>query len=480
VAALTSRIDVRAPRPLTVAVVGAGFAGMAAAAAFHNSGIDVTVYEPYGEVGGRVRSDHRLIPGRIVEAGAELIGSNHPVWLHLARALDLGLSVLTTSDDYDHMGLTRRMRMGGQVIDQATMHRLEPWVERALDDLSQRARAAMPASLSHRPWDAPDAAANDARSIREWIDHVVASLRPPRDVAGLLGIVLDFELENHMTVPTRRQSLLAHYAAIAGGGYERYWTETEVYRCESGNDALAKRLAAQVRAGRNGSVRLQEKVTHLTVGADHVEVLSESTVASLRIPPSTYDYVVLTAPPTTWGDITIDGSRSWYGRLLVQCGPAVKYLAHVPSRYWLARDRAPAAFHDRLGQVWESTDNQTGDHAIGLTVFAGGPVAARPEGDYPAGIAEVLPGFHAAGRHLFANWPAEEFVKTGYACPAPGQVTTVVRALQEPFRGRIYFAGEHCSPDFFGYMEGALQSGLAAYRRILDAEGIVTASTARP
>jgi len=43
---------------------------------------------------------------------------------------------------------------------------------------------------------------------------------------------------------------------------------------------------------------------------------------------------------------------------------------------------------------------------------------------------------------------------------------TLLVWMQQAIAGRIFLAGEHVSPPFFGYMEGALQSGLAAACRI--------------
>jgi monoamine oxidase len=39
--------------------------------------------------------------------------------------------------------------------------------------------------------------------------------------------------------------------------------------------------------------------------------------------------------------------------------------------------------------------------------------------------------------------------------------------------GRLHFAGEYSSYAFMGYMEGALQSGAAAARRIAAVDGII-------
>src|SRR4051812_9818624 len=57
-----------------VAVIGAGFAGLAAAFELSHAGADVTIYEGRNRVGGRVVSFADLVPGAAMEGGAELIG----------------------------------------------------------------------------------------------------------------------------------------------------------------------------------------------------------------------------------------------------------------------------------------------------------------------------------------------------------------------------------------------------------------------
>lgn len=58
--------------------MGAGFAGLACAYELTSAGYDVKVFEAKRRVGGRVLSLKNLIPGKIVEGGGELLGSNHP------------------------------------------------------------------------------------------------------------------------------------------------------------------------------------------------------------------------------------------------------------------------------------------------------------------------------------------------------------------------------------------------------------------
>jgi monoamine oxidase len=46
-------------------------------------------------------------------------------------------------------------------------------------------------------------------------------------------------------------------------------------------------------------------------------------------------------------------------------------------------------------------------------------------------------------------------------------VTTIAQTLAGPFGDRLFFAGGQACPGFFGYMEGALLSGVTAARQIV-------------
>jgi monoamine oxidase len=75
---------------VTCAVVGAGFAGLAAADALSRAGVEVTVFEARNRVGGRVHSG-RLENGAVVELGAEFVLPPHEVLRETAARLDLSL-----------------------------------------------------------------------------------------------------------------------------------------------------------------------------------------------------------------------------------------------------------------------------------------------------------------------------------------------------------------------------------------------------
>jgi monoamine oxidase len=67
---------------------------------------------------------------------------------------------------------------------------------------------------------------------------------------------------------------------------------------------------------------------------------------------------------------------------------------------------------------------------------------------------------------------SERWTKAGHSCPAPGEVTRIAPFLNQPFHERLVCAGGHCYLAFFGYMEGALQSGSAVASAIVRNEGL--------
>mgnify|MGYP006083519041 FL=1 len=69
---------------MTVAVVGAGLAGLACATALHKAGIEVDVYEASNGVGGRVRTD--VVDGFILDRGFQVTLTAYP---EMQRQLDM-------------------------------------------------------------------------------------------------------------------------------------------------------------------------------------------------------------------------------------------------------------------------------------------------------------------------------------------------------------------------------------------------------
>jgi monoamine oxidase len=190
-----------------------------------------------------------------------------------------------------------------------------------------------------------------------------------------------------------------------------------------------------------------------------------------------YDCVVFAVPPSVWGDIEIAPTHPKDVIGVLGMGAAVKFFSRVKGRFWVRDGFAPMGGSLRIGQVWEGTDNQTrvkGQDSV-LSVFTG--ARTPPDTDYTDELAKLYPAVsgrtdsgYAANllRTLRVDWSRQPFIRTGYSSPRVGQVFTIGKELNEPFLGRLFFAGEHTRMDHFGYMEGAIRSGERAARMLVD------------
>lgn len=436
-----------------VIVIGAGFAGLACAYELRSIGFDVTVLEARRRLGGRVLSFNNklggeFVPGRNIEGGGELIGSNHPIWV--AYADRFGLEWLDVTEDEGDVGWP--VILDGRMLSDAEAE--------ALYEEMSRAYAAMTADAHtvdiDEPWNTPEAARLDTMSAADWLST--------RDVSPLCKSAITVEATHNNGQALERQSYLGNLAQVAGGGHEKYWTESEVYRCKGGNQQLAVRLAHAIGANRVWLGKAAREVTQSNGGV---------TVTCADGARFEADHVVLATPPSVWGRIRIDPPLPT--ALRPQMGENVKYIARMRAPFWRAAQRSQYALTDgAIGMTWESTDAQEGPGAVALNAFSGGAAAgacrawpaAERDARYRAEIERIYPGYSAnweAAR--FMDWPSDEWTKAGYSFPAPGEVTRVGPLLARP-HGRIHLAGEHCCYQFVGYMEGALHSGAETARRI--------------
>lgn len=438
-----------APR---VVIIGAGLAGLSAAYELSRAGSDVTVLEARNRLGGRVLSFRDLVPGGTMEGGAELIGTNHPIWN--AYKEQLKLTFLDVTDEDGDAPIV----LNGRRLSATQAEALWEEMSAALSGLNADA-ASIPDPFE--AWTAPSARAWDQRSLAEWI--------AAQPVSDLCKAGIDAQMVGDNGVATAWQSYLGNLSMVRGGGVEKFWTETEVYRCAGGSQQLAQQLAAAVGRPR---VHMRQTVSAIAAGDRGVVVTAGSTKHEC-------DYVVLAIPPLTWNRIAF--TPRLHVSALPQMGSNVKFLMKTKDRFWRRHKLSPDMMTDGpVHLTWHATLNQKVAGA-GVVAFSGGAgsdicrswtPAERTE-QYLAALSPVYPGLRASfERARFMDWPSDPWVKGSYSFPAPGEVTTLGPQLQQPLGGRVFLAGEHTCYAFVGYMEGALQSGAGAAKRIAAAAGL--------
>jgi monoamine oxidase len=157
-------------------------------------------------------------------------------------------------------------------------------------------------------------------------------------------------------------------------------------------------------------------------------------------------------------------------------GPATKAFLRFDHAWWRRGD-APRAYGTNLpcGAVWDGAEDQPG--AAVLTFLGGGRTSQSLQKlmGSPAGRARATAWLGASPPgHLLAapvSWEDDPFARGAYGVFTPA-FDPRWRAGLEQSHGRVFFAGEHTSEHWQGYMNGAVESGDAAAAKIAEAERV--------
>ena len=450
--------------PKRVVVIGAGLAGLSCASQLRHAGYEVQVLDAHDRCGGRVmtytESEHNeLIPGRVLEAGAEFIGSNHPLWLAFADGFGLKLSEVKRPNDPPPSVI-----IAGKKLDPAAAAKLYEDMTKAFSKLT-----AMAANVdADKPWTTPDAEKLDHQTLQSWIDGL--------DADDLVKKACRISLTSQNGVDPDAASLLAQLVRIKGGGLERYWTSSERFRCEAGNVMLAATLLLKVGVERFSMPSVVSAVTLNKSGTITVESADTMKIEC--------DDVVLAIPPGAISGIRF--SPALPADCRPQMGLAAKYLAYMRRRFWAENKISPITLSDGpVQRTWDATDAQVGDNDVCLAATASGPQATRilnlPPESVDAEFGKLLGAeFEGYDKNFVSgsmyDWVRDPNVRGSASFPAPGQVTKCGPVLEKggfEFEGaaRLHFAGEHTCFKFGGTMEGALQSGVETARKIAVRDG---------
>jgi monoamine oxidase len=404
-----------------VAVVGAGFAGLACAVDLARGGADVTVYEARGRVGGRVWTD-AMPDGALFERGGEFVETGYDHMLR--RAGEYGLGLIPQGFEF----AAREVRFGGEV----------------LPTLLVEAERAVAATVSQLGAEASGTSAAEALA-RTALDRVARR-------------ALECRLAGTFTVPL--DDVSATWLATAEVRAEGAGAELPSSRLAAGNDALATAMAREL----GDRVRVGCPVASLQLTGDGVTLVVpggrqryERAVLAVPLPLVLYDLLPALA------------ERACYRRL--QWGMAAKL--HVP----LAEPAASAAVQGLEAAFWTWTANSaSGGPATFASSFAGGFAAIEaleillPGGRWLAELQQLRPELVPGGEAVLTTWWQDRWDQGSYSCHPPGWSRADDAETARPY-GRVHLAGEHTAGPFCGTMEGALRSGARAAAEILAASG---------
>jgi monoamine oxidase len=429
---------------VSVLVAGAGLAGLCAARDLADMGATVTVVDARDRAGGRVHTARNgFVESQHAEAGGDLIDEDQTEIQALAKRLGLKLTrILRGGFGYARPDAQGRVRM-------VARNAARGWERLAgqLAGLSCRYR------LGERRWDTPIASDIARRSVAQWLDAVRADEELRATALGLRGFFL---------ADPDELSLLALVDLFSSDDSP---APRAMYRVDGGNDQIATALASQL----GDRVRLNTELVAVSHRGKGVRATLREGRQSAQLQA---DYIVLAVPATLLRRIPITPAlpapqHEAIARL--HFGRATKTLLQFGKRFWRAPGR-PRAFGSPLpiGAVMDANEEQRGKGGI-LALLAGGSASATTSDittrEGVTGLARALDWLGSGGHSVVASrqfvWDTDVWSRGGYAVFDSTFDPALRGWLAQPF-GRLFFAGEHTSIQWQGYMNGAVESGRRA------------------
>lgn len=467
---------VAAPRAgAPVLVVGAGIAGLTAAYRLRQAGVPVRLIEAQERVGGRMYSLRgHFADDQVVELGGELIDTGHTHIRGLAAELGIGIDDLAVEEpgvETDLWHFHGRRRTMAEVVD-------------AFRPVALRIRGDLDALPEEIGYDTTDAAARrlDRMTIAEWLDGA--------GVDGWFRTLLDVGYTTEFGLEIDNQSALNLLTMIdpEPDPFRIYGESDERFRVREGNDRIVQELAARVDDAIETGTRL-ESIARRADGQYVCGVARGSGTAEIVAPQ-----VVLALPFTLLRQVRMDVALPPAKQRAIRelgYGTNAKLMIGFDRRVWRQRHGSNGSVLTDLPfqLTWETSRHQPGRAGI-LTNFTGGRHGVAIGQGTPAEQAQrtvaalegIFPGVAAARagmREVRFHWPSHPWTLGSYACYLPGQWTTIAGAEGEAVEG-LYFAGEHCSAEAQGFMEGGCETGEAAAAQVLAALGVSSAARRPP
>lgn len=441
-------------RNYKIAIVGAGMSGLSAGYTLRRKGVEATIFEGDKRAGGRIKSARIFGNGALnTEIGAEFIDTVHQDMMWFVRAM--GLQDKLMDVETDHFGQRDAFFIDSkhyQLTD--VLHELKDAYPRILADQER---------LEGR-----QAAVLDRMSMSEYIEKM--------SVSGWLKKLLHAAYIGENGLETSEQSAanLLSIFEIRNSNFYPFGNSDERFKVIGGNEQIPQALAKTL----GDQIRYEHKLRAIRENSNRSLTLVFSENGATR--EETFDLVILTLPFTVLREVDFQMELPADKKQVIRelgYGTNTKFIIETNARTWRQAGYRGFLFNERIHNGWDSAQMQQNNEGTGtFTCYYGGErgknAARGTEAEQLAHIMPALdaafPGTRAAltGKMELAHWTANPFIRGSYSCFKPGQATAFEGVAFEPVN-RLYFAGEHCSTDFWGFMNGAAETGRRSAEKVL-------------
>ncbi len=438
----------------TIAIIGGGLAGLTALHTFKKAGITAQLYEASNRLGGRVMTSNNLVgEATWTELGGEFIDSNHRDVLDLAQELNLKLLDVQGNKNLVDLLVRINNKDYSQQQIMAAFQEAAPIIRKDIDSLPKDISAANPGT----------ALLLDNISIVEYLK----GLRVDKNIAKMLEVAYESEYGMLAT----EQSCINMLTMLKPETATMFTDER--YKVKGGNGQIAEVLSGNY----VNQISTGYPLKSISKRRDSYELSFEGISRSVKA-----DFVVITIPFTKLREVEFVNMElpALKQKAINELGYGnnAKLVLGFKQHIWEKNGFEGNVLSDNGVQYgWDNTKHQNSSDAMaGYTIFAGGNAAKR--------LSENTPKFHADrllpklndiirgtqdmhnGKVTRMCWQDFQWSQGSYSGYKVGQWTTLRGAEQMPV-GNLFFAGEHCSADYQGFMNGAVQTGRQAAENIL-------------
>ncbi|MFG2040060.1 flavin monoamine oxidase family protein [Dactylosporangium sp. NPDC048998] len=457
--------------PPSVTIVGAGLAGIRAAHWLYKvKGVKASVYEGNSRVGGRCYTLRGFFDdGVVVEHGGAFINTDHNTIRSLLN--NLGLSLRPVYGGNQPPGGDKYWIDGADYSYSAAN---ADWGQ--VYQAFKAAQQSAPYPQTYNSYTAAGAAL-DNQTVNQWLDANI-----PGGLSSRFAKLMQSNVLAEYGLDPDQQSALNLIYLLGSNGPNSLSPLTggdEKYTIIGGNDQLVTAMVGELPAG---TVTLDRKL--LAVKSNANGSVTCTFQAGTKTVDVTSDKVILALPFTMLRecDLTKAGFSAVKMRSINQfdLGSNAKLHVQFTRRPWVSQGYGGSTYTNMTGFqcAWDDTVNQPTTTGV-LCEFPGGSQTrawtGAAFGAAPAAqvtsllnqLEPMYPGISAAynGKAYRDAWPLNPWSKGAYSAQKPGQYTSFF-GIEGVREGNVHFAGEHTSIEYFGYLNGAVESGERAAKEV--------------
>ncbi len=433
-----------------VCVVGAGFAGLAAAYRLKQAGLNVVVLEARRRVGGRSWSV-RMKDGTFVDFGGQWVGSTQARFYALIKEMGGetypspggGLTTLQRgldSDEYHRIKDDTDMSFpGGDIYARA---------KKAVNDLAMTVDA-------QAPWTHADAAQLDATTFAAWLRQNVENDSVRKLVASEVGSVPSAS-------PEEISMLHLGWLIHACDDINALFGPAQAERVIGGTQTVARRVADRL----GSAVKLGQPVRKIEWSERGAVVRTDTLAVAAR-------HVIVAIPPNLAGAIEYEPSLPVNRVQVTQRWPqglVIKVAMIYPRPFW-RDDGLAGVSYDHISLVGETADSSNPESVSKAGVLTGFVYSDRArkvaamtaEARKATLLGEVARRFGPKAlepeHYHESNWSTDTWTRgcfTGFL--TPGATSLFGSAVRDSV-GPIHWAGSETATHWPSFIDGAIRSG---------------------